>query len=247
MSGARLLKSNPPPDTSVDYSSAIGEFVIGLSPVQGYIPPFQTDIDDQSSKPDGIDRFLDTVQSRLPGITVALIQLELQNVIEEFCYRSLYFREQVFWQLAMGVSQVTINPVDARLETIYIIAQQGLYNYRVDPPATLVDLQTPTSTRTGWAMIVMKPRNWAAVQTSAWPSALPMLFTNWFEVMLDGILFRLYGQPAKPWSSQGLATYHGTRWWQGVNRARAQAESSNTREQSPFRRFPYWSHGRRKS
>lgn len=243
MSGARVLKSAPPPDTSVDYSSAIGEFVIGLSPIQGYIPPFQTDSDDQSSTPDGIDRFLDTVQSRMPGITIPLIQLELQNTIEEFCYRSLYFRQTIYWQLAIGASQVVITPVDARMETIYIIAQHGLYQYRVDPPATLVDLENPVATRTGSAVIVMKPRNWAGVQTGA----VPTLFSNWFEVMLDGLLFRLYGQAAKPWSSQGLAQYHGTRWWQGVNRARDQAERLNSSQQSPWRAFPYWARGRRKN
>ena len=43
MSGARLLKSTPPPDTSIDYSSAIGEFVIGLSPIQGWVPAFVPD------------------------------------------------------------------------------------------------------------------------------------------------------------------------------------------------------------
>src|SRR5215469_5389460 len=100
MSGARLLKSTPPPDTSIDYSSAIGEFVIGLSPIQGWQPPFEDDIDDTPLKPDGIDRFLDTVQSRLPGITMPLIQLELQNCIEEFCYRALYFRQEVYWEMA---------------------------------------------------------------------------------------------------------------------------------------------------
>ena len=243
MSGVQLLKANPPPDTSVDYSSAIGEFVIGLSPIQGYTPLPGTDIDDASSKPDGIDRFLDTVQSRLPGVTMPLIQLELQNVIEEFCYRSLYFRQQVYWQLAIGASQVTITPVDGRMETIYVIHVHGLPSYRVDPPATLVDLQSPNSTRTGDAWIVMRPRNWAAVQSGATPT----LFSNWFEVMLDGALFRLYGQPAKPWSSQGLAQYHGTRWWQGVNRARDQAERLNSSQQSPWRKTPYWAHGRRKN
>jgi len=97
--------------------------------------------------------------------------------------------------------------------------------------------------RTGKALIVMKPRNWAAIQSGATPT----LFTNWFETMLDGTLFRLYGLPAKPWSSQGLAQYHGSRWWQGVNRARDQAERLNSPQQSPFRSFPYWARGRRKN
>lgn len=246
MSGARLLKTHPPPDTAIDYSSAIGEFAIGLSPIQGWVPAF-VPADDPDAEFAGniradVQRFLDTVQMRVPGITMPVIELELSNVIEEFCYRSLYFRNQVFWQLAVGASQIILTPYDARLETIYVIAQEGLADYYVDPPATLIDMRAPTSTRTGTALIVLKPKNFEAVEQGA----VPALFSNWFEAMLDGLLFRLYGMPSRPWSSNQLASYHGSRWWQGVNRARDQAERLNSPQQSPFRTFPYYARGRRK-
>jgi hypothetical protein len=60
-------------------------------------------------------------------------------------------------------------------------------------------------------------------------------------------MFRLYGMPSRPWSSTQLASYHGTRWWQGVNRARDQAQRLNSRQQSPQRVFPYYARGRRKN
>jgi hypothetical protein len=246
MSGARLLKSNPPPDTSIDYASAIGEFAIGLSPIQGWVPAFvpPDDPDDAFARSvrNDLQRFFDTVQARLPGLTMPLIELELANVVEEFCYRSLYFRDQVFWQLAVGASQLILTPYDARMEAIYVTDQEGLLDYYIDPPATLVDLKPPLALRTGTALLILKPRSWGAVEQGA----VPTLFRNWFETMLDGLLFRLYGMPSRPWSSPQLASYHGTRWWQGVNRARDQAERLNSRQQSPFRSFPYFAKGRRK-
>lgn len=246
MSGVQVLKANPPPDTSIDYSSAIGEFAIGLSPIQGWVPAFVPDDDPDDAFPRSIradlTRFFNTVQTRVPGITMGLIELELANVVEEFCYRSLYFRDRVFWQLAIGASQIALSPYDARMETIYVTAQTGLVDYYIDPPATLVDTRPPLALRTGEALIILKPRNWEAVERGA----VPMLFKNWFETMVDGLLFRLYGMPSRPWSSNQLASYHGSRWWQGVNRARDQAERLNSSQQSPFRAFPYYARGRRK-
>jgi hypothetical protein len=241
----RLLKANPPPDTSIDYSSAIGEFMIGLSPIQGWVPPSKGDDDDDWAhgiRPH-VDRLFDTIQSQLPGATLAAIELALENAIEEFCYRSTYFRERVFWQMAPGVRLLTIDPYDRNLETIYITAQEGLLDYRVAPPATLVDEQIPLAARTGWALIILKPRSFAAVKRGA----VAALFTNWWEVMLDGVMGRLYGQPAKPWSSPQLAQYHGTRFRQGISRARDQAERGNSAQQSRFRNFPYFARGRRKN
>ena len=244
MSG-RVLKTDPPPDTDIAYSSAIGEFVIGLSPIQGWTQVAAKDDDDGWARGvrSHVDRLFDTVQSQMPGATMAMIELVLRNVVEEFCYRSTYFREKVFWQMAPGVREITIDPYDRNLETIYITAQEGLTHYQVRPPATLQDQQIPVASRTGWALIILKPRSFAAVKRGA----VAALFTNWWEVMLDGIMARLYAQPVKPWSSPQMAQYHGTRFWQGVNRARDQAERGNSAEQSPFRNFPYFARGRRKN
>lgn len=239
MSG--VLKLTPPPDTDVNYSSAIGEFIIGMSPIEGWVPPFDA-CKPEPPCPPGLNRFYDTIQSRLPGMTVNLIDLELHNVVEEFCFRSTYFREEVFWQMQPGVNRLILTPYSLQMETVWITQQHGLTHYIVEPPATLVDLMVPTAARTGNALLILKPKNLEMVKKGA----APQLFTTWFEAILDGVLFRLYGTPAKPWSSPQLAQYHGTRYWQGVNRARDIAERLNSPQQSPFRTFPYWAHGRRK-
>lgn len=246
MSGARLLKASPPPDTDIDYSSAIGEFAIGLSPIEGWVPPFVPATAIGPVYPptisDGINRFYDTVQSRLAGITQPVIDLELTSVIEEFCFRSTAFRQQIFWQMAPGVSRLILTPYSLQMVTVWMIAQEGLLSYMIEAPSTLVDMQPPVAARTGSALIVLKPKNLDQVKRGA----APELFNTWFEPILDGVLFRLYGQPTKPWSSPQLAQYHGTRYWQGVNRARDITERLTSPEQSQFRRFPYWARGRRK-
>lgn len=239
---SEVLKYTPPPDTDINYSSAIGEFVIGLSPIEGWVPPFVPD-DDRDGYDPGLNRLYDTIQSRLGGITVAVIELELESIVQEFCIRSTYFRELVYWQMQIGVSRVELSPFNAYMLTVWVLWQQGLTRYVVENAATLVDLQSPTASRTGEAWIALRPRNFEAVKFGA----VHELFTTWFEVMLDGTMFRLYQMPNKPWSSPQLATYHGTRFRQGLNRARDIAERMHTSEQSPRRVYPYFAHGRRKN
>jgi len=104
----------------------------------------------------------------------------------------------------------------------------------------LVDRQEPNAARSGWALLALKP--------TSFDTDLPQeMWSNWFETLLDGTMFRLYGMPAKPWSSPQNAQYHGTRFRQGINRARDIAERQHSNQQSPFRAYPYFAHGRRKN
>jgi hypothetical protein len=240
MSG--VLKLTPPPDTDVNYSSAIGEFVIGLSPIEGWVPPLTPD-DERDGYDPGLNRLYDSIQSRVGGITLSLMELELHNIVEEFCIRSTYFRELVYWQMQVGVDRVELSPFSAYMVTVWVIESHGLLRYHVETPATLVDHQPPTATRTGEAWLVLRPRNFDAIKYGS----VHELFTTWFEVMLDGVLFRLFGMPAKPWSSPQLAQYHGARFRQGLNRARDIAERLHSHQQSPRRAFPYFARGRRKN
>jgi hypothetical protein len=192
----------------------------------------------------GVTRVYDNVLATLPATTTPLIQLALWNAIEEFCIRSLYFREKIWWQMAPGVYQVDFNPFSASQLVTWVVNQNGLTNFRVVPPAILEDLQVPpTGSRTGWAWVVLKPTSFDALSKSG---AFPELWTTWFETMLDGTMFRLTGQPAKPWSSAQMAQYHGTRFRMGLNRARDISERLHTDQQSSRRTYPYYAHGRRK-
>jgi hypothetical protein len=188
-------------------------------------------------------RLYDNIQAVLPGVTLPLIEMALWNAVQEFCIRGTYYRSTVYWAMAPGVSTVDFNPVDANTLVVWVLHVNGLTHWSIDPPALLVDLLPPTAQRNGWAVLALRPRAFDEVRLNA----LPELFTTWFETMLDGTLFRLYGQPAKPWSSPQLAQYHGTRFRQGINRGRDIAERLHSDQQSPARQFPYFASGRRKN
>ncbi len=186
------------------------------------------------------DRLYDNVQSVLPAVTLPIIKIAAWNAIEEFAVRSTYFRDEVSWNMAIGVRDVDFNPYSADMQACWILGQYGLTSWFVSPPARLVDRREPTAARSGSVLLALKP--------ISFDTDLPQeMWSTWFETLLDGTMFRLYGMPAKPWSSPQNAQYHGTRFRQGMMRARDIAERQHSNQQSPFRMYPYFAHGRRKN
>lgn len=242
------------PEARTTFSSAIGEFVIGFSPIERTVGggggPVEPDVDTGPGGPadgsvgttGGFDRLYDNIQTLLPAITLPVIQMELWNAIQEFCIRSTYYRSKINWVMGPGVSTVDFNPFNAEMSVVWVLYAHGLTHWEINPPAQLVDFMTPTAQRSGWALVALRPIRFDVIRLNV----LPELFTTWFETMLDGTIARLYAMPAKPWSAPQLAQYHGTRFRQGMMRARDIAERLHSHQQSPRRAFPYFAHGRRK-
>jgi hypothetical protein len=227
------------------YSSAVGQFIIGVSPIEGSGIP----IDPGSGGPGSsigsgadFERLYDNIQTMLPAITLPVIEMELWNTVQEFCIRSTYFRSKIHWEMGPGISTVDFNPFNLDMVVVWVLHVRGLTHWGINPPAVLYDMMPPTNGRSGDALVALRPVRFDVLKLGA----IPELFTTWFETMLDGTLARLYAMPAKPWSTPQLAQYHGTRFRQGMGRARDIAERLHSHQQSPRRAFPYFAHGRRK-
>jgi hypothetical protein len=217
--------------------SPVGQFDVGRDQLGvRTVPPRDT------TSPD-IERLYDNIQMTLPAVTLPVIETALWNTVQEFCIRSTYLRARAEWFMGPGVSTVDFNPFNVDTLVTWVLYAHGLTHWEINPPAQLVDLLPPTAMRNGWASLALRPRAFDVVKLGR----IPELFTTWFETMLDGTLFRLYGMPSKPWSSPQLAQYHGTRFRMGLNRARDIAERMHSHQQSPRNLFPYFAHGRRKN
>lgn len=190
----------------------------------------------------GVERIYDNVLAVVPAMTLPLIEVALWNTIEEFALRSTYFRDRVSWQMAPGVNSVQFNPHSSRALVAWVLGQQGLLHWHIVPPGLMIDDQRPTAYRHGTALVALKPISFDVAEM---PSG-GELYSTWFETLLDGTLFRLYGQPAKPWSNQQLAQYHGSRFRMGINRARDIAQRSHSNQQGRWN-FPPFAVGRRKN
>jgi hypothetical protein len=189
----------------------------------------------------GLTRLLDNVQGMVPAVLLPVVKLVAWNTIEEFYIRSTWRRELVTWCIPEGADQVDFNPFDGDWLVAWVLDVRGLTHYRVRPPAVLQDMDCPAQggERRGWALLALKPSSFDAEFDS-------LLYQNWFETILDGCLYRLYAQPAKPYSNPQLAQYHARMFRAGCQRARAVAMQDYT--DGPGRwRFPMYANGRRKN
>lgn len=184
----------------------------------------------------GFNRLYDPIEAVLPGVAHAMVQVAVRDTIEEFCLRSLYWRNTVLWQMPVGASLANLDPVDDLARAGLVLSVTGLTRWQLKPPAILIDPGPATAVRSGQALVVCKP-SWVSDYTYDLPS---FLTDDWSEALRDGALSRLYSQPSKPYSSAQLAQYHGQRFRAQIRLAREMAGRFNDYGRWAF---PYFGRG----
>lgn len=172
----------------------------------------------------GLSRLFDNVQGTVPGVLLPAVKMAAWNSIEEFYWRSTWRREYLDWCMPPGITCIDFNPYDADWLVAWVLDIYGVSGFIIRPPSTVVDIQMPNTTngtRQGRALVALKPVSLDAEFD-------PQLFNIWFETILDGTLYRLYLQPAKPYSSPQLASAHAKQYRVGCQRARAIAQKQYT-------------------
>ena len=191
----------------------------------------------------GLDRIYDPIEATLPGVQHSVVQMCLFDAVEEFCFRSTYWRQKVSWAMAPGVTWVNLNPVSAQanVASVLSVCTENHMRWSLIPPATLLDMtqSNPAGqalTRTGTALVSCKPNQLVV-------GSLPgFLIDDWSEALRDGALFRLHAQMAKPYTDPQRAEFHGRRFRNQISLAREQAHRFRD---YPDWAYPYFAHGRR--
>lgn len=187
----------------------------------------------------GLARLYDNVQATLPVVSLEIIKMMTWNTIEQFYLDSTARQEKVYWTMAVGVQELDFNPFDETWLVAWVLQVDGLSNFKIEMPGTVIDLNNPIGVRTGSALLALKP--------VAFATNLPQeLFVQWFETILNGTLFRLYSTPMKPYSSPQMAQFYGREWRKGVARARGIASKQYTNGAGRWS-FPTFAAGRRKN
>lgn len=169
-----------------------------------------------------LSRLLDNARIRLPGALDGLIQLELFNVIDEFCRTTNGYREILETDLVVGQSIYAIEPEDREILLVYQTAHPTLGvtgaifddgSIALPEAPVAADLDYPLMTE-----VSLTPRHGASQDASLWLPA--ELYERWFNYLLDGVLWRMMSQIAKPYSSERMALYHSRRFRNGMAIAR---------------------------
>lgn len=185
----------------------------------------------------GLDRIYDNIEVVLPGILHSIVKMALWNAIEEFCYRSTYYRQTVSWGMAAGTQAIDLTVVDDLTLATKILWVRGSRFVQIKPPAVLISRDDFSMARTGTALLLCKPN----ALTDLVPS---FLIDNWNEALVNGAMGRLLGMPSKPWTDSKLAIYHLQRFRSQIGLAREEARLFGDYDTW---KFPYFARGRQVS
>jgi hypothetical protein len=186
-----------------------------------------------------ISRLLDNIQTLVQGATTDMVSMQVWNTIEEFYQRSTLRREHVYWKMDPGVYTLNFDPWDGHWRVCRFLQFRGLSHVKFEPPGRIRDLTYPANAeRTGEILLALKP---VSIEVS-----LPYdVWTEHFEALLHGSLYRLYIQPQRPWSDPQSAKLEYTLYMRGIQSARAKVQSGNLTD-GVLWRFPYFATGKLK-
>lgn len=207
------------------------------------------------------DRLLQTLKIRAPGITDALISLELFNVMDEFYRRTSAWRhaqdidleeftydydvdipngtvvvrllavehqgvpvpsaaqQGAVTQTSLGtlLPDLTFPDGDAAfIPAVSDLEPSGVFSYAVYRPNYISVTGVPDAEgrqypmKVAWALSLSQ--GCLDCECGDWDAVPEWHWEMFFQDLLDGTLGRLYSMPAKPWSSEKHAIYHGKRF-----------------------------------
>jgi hypothetical protein len=181
----------------------------------------------------------DTLRIRLPGAVDGLINLELFNLLDEFCRTTNAYREVLSTQLEEGVQNYEITPEGKEILLVYQTAHYSLSVggalfddgvLKLPNPPTPEDLAYPLYTE-----VSLVPTDSQADPESWLPAPL---YQRFHQALLDGTLSRMMSQVAKPYSSERMALFHGRRFRNHMALARARVVGDSEPGAGGNWRFP---------
>ena len=184
-----------------------------------------------------MNRLMDNARFRLPGALDAAIQFELFAVLNEF------FQETNIWyeDIAFAVTPTSdsylenpsaytyeLEPVEGGIiNRLFGVANtNGFRQGAIMPtPGQLILQFSPNQADTYTARVAKTITD--PVTRDGYPVFPDWIMQKYGSDILDGVLGRMMGQVAKPYSSPAIATVHLRNFKQGIGKAKAEAMHAN--------------------
>lgn len=190
--------------------------------------------------PGPTQRLIDNLQIRLPGALLGTIQLELFNVVDEFCRDIGAWRDILEVTLTAGQTLYDLASTGATILELFELSHLSLDTTGAvyEAPGQLLLPIPPNAqdaSRPLYANVTLAPagdntdvENWLPVD----------MWTAHHGLLLEGTLARMMSQIAKPYSHPQMAVYHGKRFRNAMALVRATQASGGVNG------APTWSYPR---
>lgn len=193
-----------------------------------------------------ISRFMSNARVRLPGAADSAIQLELFAALKEFFINTNSWREEIQFQVEPSLQEYHDNPEAytfsisaANGAVVRLIGTQnedGRWVEAIMPsPGIIVLGKLPIAAEIYTSLVTL------TVSDPVTPDGYPY-FPEWAlsvypNEILDGVLGRMMGQIAKPYTNPPVAVVHMRKFRQGMAMARVATKRQNIYAGQPWR-FP---------
>ena len=178
-----------------------------------------------------LTRIFDTARLRLPGATDGVMQLEFQNVMQDFCVTTNAWVDGTDVQLRPGINLYDLVPPNAS-GTIKRI----MYVEDADPQAPhwaasawmplpgvmQVDF-IPTAEQNLIVYVALQPSEHGCNQN--FPDVPDWFWTDYTRPLQDGLIGNMMVQPAKPYSNPQMGQFYLKRFNSGMSTVRIQADN----------------------
>lgn len=183
-----------------------------------------------------MNRLMDNARVNLPGALDSVIQLELFNTLNEFFQDSnIWYEDIQFEAVATSADPVqdpaaytyTITPTMGVIVRLIGVGDSNNFPQAATmaTPGEIFLLRSPNYTQTYTARVAITVDD--PVTRDGYPECPDWIINKYTNELAEGVIGRMMGQPAKPYSSPQLAQYHLRRFKQGVSQAKVEALHKN--------------------
>lgn len=174
-----------------------------------------------------LTRLMNNARIKLPGALDSTIQLELFATVEEFLASTNAWIEDINFAVTPASKSYQITPTDGVINRLISVVDSGgaTQHAIMSIPGTIQLQFSPSKSDTFTARVAKTVTD--PVDSGGYPVFPDWILEKYGSDMLDGVLGRMMGQIAKPYSSPSIAMYHLRKFEKGVNRARAEVSHGN--------------------
>lgn len=178
-----------------------------------------------------VNRLMDNLRIKLPGALDGVLQLELFNVLDEFLKTTCAWQEEIPFTTKAGETEYFVTAVGpSQIVRLMWVRNDGderdLYVETAMPvPGTLRLRHAPDEAVPMTACVACTVSDPATRE--GYPYLPDWILAKWMDDVMDGVLARMMGQIAKPYSSERMAVYHARRFGNAMQRARAEVLHDN--------------------
>lgn len=200
-----------------------------------------------------IDRFMKTARVRIPGATDDALQLELFAVMDEFFKGSNVWQEDIDVAIAAngaaGTTYFLVPSSPSTIDKLLWVFQVPTDTNTLRGPQISAAMSVP-----GELTLELQPNQAVVYRATVALSVQDpvsrtnyVVFPSWVlakyrNTILDGLLGRMYSQPAKPWTNNQLSVFHLRKFKVGTASARVDMTKNNVFKAQPWR-FPSFASG----